>query len=131
VTTQTPEPDAAPQLSALEQALSQALSSVPREQVVKCVISALPAAVFVDDSARLHSGRVRKVSVSMPEELAEAVRVRTGAGGFSRYVTEAVDRELRRDLLGDLIADLEASFGPVSTELLDEVAAEWPDTETE
>ena len=67
----------------------------------------------------------------MPEQLAEAVRARTGAGGFSRYVTEAVDRELRRDLLGDLIEELEAEFGPVSQELLDEAALEWPDFETE
>jgi hypothetical protein len=131
VSADSPERDNPPQLSALEQALKQALDSVPRDQVVRCVVSALPAAVFIDESARLHGGRVRKVSVSMPEELAEAVRSRTGAGGFSRYVTDAVDRELRRDLLGDLIEELEAAYGPVSDELLDEAAAEWPDTETE
>ena len=92
------------QLSALEQALRQALDSVPRDQVVKCIVSVLPTVVFVGESGRLHSGKVRKVSVSMPEELAEAVRARTGAGGFSRYVTEAVDREIRHDLLDELIA---------------------------
>jgi hypothetical protein len=131
VSTEIPDPDAAPQLSALEQALRQALGSIPREQVVKCVISVLPATVFVDESARLHGGRVRKVSVSMPEALAEAVRARTGAGGFSRYVTEAVDREIRHDLLGDLIEELEAAHGPVPQKLLDEAASEWPDFETE
>jgi len=67
----------------------------------------------------------------MPEELAEAVRSRTGAGGFSRYVTEAVDREIRHDLLGELIDDLEAKYGPVSQELLDEASREWPDYEDE
>jgi hypothetical protein len=67
----------------------------------------------------------------MPEALAEAVRARTGAGGFSRYVTEAVDREIRHDLLGDLIEELEAAHGPVPQELLDEAAREWPDFETE
>ena len=117
------------QLSALEQALRQALSSVPREQVVKCIVSVLPTEVFVGESARLHSGKVRKVSVSMPEELAEAVRARTGAGGFSRYVTEAVDREIRHDLLGELIDELEAEYGPVPQELLDEARGEWPDFE--
>jgi hypothetical protein len=130
MTAENSEASSPPQISALEQALEQALDSVPRDQVVRCVASALPAAVFVDDSAPLHSGRVRKVSVSMPEELAEAVRARTGAGGFSRYVTEAVDRELRRDLFGDLVEELEAMYGPVSQELLDEAAREWPDTET-
>lgn len=131
MSTESPDPEAAPQLSALEQALKQALGSVPRDQVVKCVVSVLPATVFVDESARLHGGRVRKVSVSMPEALAEAVRARTGAGGFSRYVTEAVDREIRHDLLGDLIEELEATHGPVPQELLDEAAREWPDFETE
>jgi hypothetical protein len=131
VSADNPGRDRSPQISALEQALKQALDSVPRDQVVKCVVSALPAAVFIDDSTRLHGGRVRKVSVSMPEELAEAVRARTGAGGFSRYVTDAVDRELRRDLLGDVIEELEAIYGPVSQELLDEAALEWPDAEPE
>ncbi len=120
-----------PELSVLEQALRQALESVPRDQVVKCVMSVLPATVFIDESARLHGGRVRKVSVSMPEELAEAVRARTGSGGFSRYVTEAVDREIRHDLLGELIDELEAIHGPVPQELLDEARREWPDYEAE
>jgi len=117
------------QLSVLEQVLRQALSSVPRDQVVKCILSVLPTEVFVGESARLHSGKVKKVSVSMPEELADAVRARTGAGGFSRYVTEAVDREIRHDLLGELIDELEAEYGPVPQELLDEARREWPDFE--
>ena len=126
-----PDPDAAPQLSALEQALTQALDLVPRDQVVRCVMSVLPVNVFVDESARLHGGRVRKVSVSMPEALAEAVRARTGAGGFSRYVTEAVEREIMHDSLGDLIEELEAEYGPVPQERLDKAAREWPDFEPE
>src|SRR5579871_4401309 len=122
-----PGPDAPPQLSALEEALRQALVSVPRDQVVKCVLSALPANVFVDENARLHGGRVRKVSVSMPEALADAVRARTGAGGFSRYVTDAVEREMRHDLLGELIAELEAEFGPVPQDVREQTRREWPD----
>src|SRR5215472_5577889 len=118
-------------LSALEQALRRALAAVPRDQVVKCIVSVLPAAVFIGEAARPHGGKVRKVSVSMPEELAEAVRSRTGAGGFSRYVTDAVDREIRRDLLHELIEELEAEYGPVPRELLDEASREWPDYETE
>ncbi len=125
------EPDTAPELSALELAIRRALDSVPRDQVVKAIVSVLPASVFIEDSGRLHSGKVRKVSVSMPEELAEAVRARTGAGGFSRYVTEAVDREIRHDLLGELIDELEAQYGPVPQELLEEARREWPDFEEE
>ena len=121
----------APELSALEQALRRALDSVPRDQVVKCIVSVLPARVFVDESARPHGGKARKVSVSMPEELAEAVRARTGSGGFSRYVTEAVDREIRHDLLGELIEEFETIHGPIPQELLDDASREWPDYETE
>lgn len=132
------EPDRAAQaadsvaaLSELEQALRRALGSAARDQVIRCVVSVLPVSIFVDESARLHSGRVRKVSVSMPEELAEAVRIRTGSGGFSRYVTEAVEREIGHDLLGDLISELESEHGPVSQELLDEASREWPDYEAD
>jgi hypothetical protein len=125
------EADTAPELSALELSLRRALDSVPRDQVVKCIVSVLPASVFIEDSGRLHGGKARKVSVSMPEELADAVRARTGAGGFSRYVTEAVDREIRHDLLGELIDELEAQYGPVPQELLEEARREWPDFEEE
>ena len=125
------EADTAPELSALELSLRRALDSVPRDQVVKCIVSVLPASVFIEDSGRLHSGKVRKVSVSMPEELTEAVRTRTGAGGFSRYVTEAVEREIRHDLLGDLIEELEAEYGPVPPEVREQTRREWPDYEEE
>jgi hypothetical protein len=124
-------PEVPSQLSALERALRQALDSLPRDQVVKCIVSVLPTSVLLEESGSLHGGKVRKVSVSMPEELAEAVRARTGAGGFSRYVTEAVDREIKHDLLGELIAELEAEYGPVPQKLLDEARREWPDFEEE
>lgn len=98
---------------------------------MKCIVSVLPTTVPLDESARLHGGRVRKVSVSMPDELAEAVRARTGAGGFSRYVTEAVEREIRHDLLGELIGELEAEHGPVPAEVRAQTRREWPDYEKE
>jgi hypothetical protein len=113
-------------LSALEEALRHALASAPRDQVVKCVVAALPAEVLVDQTARMH-GKVKKVSVSMPEELADAVRTRTGAGGFSRYVTEAVSREIRHDLLGELLDEFEAEHGPIPEELIEQARREWPD----
>src|SRR5215469_2361285 len=96
-------------LSALEEALRQALASLPRDRVVKCLATTLPAEVLIDESARLH-GKVRKVSVSMPEELADAVRARTGAGGFSRYVTDYVQ---------------------VDEKLVEQARRAWPDHEEE
>jgi hypothetical protein len=119
--------DRAQVLSALEDALRQALASMPRDQVVRCIATALPVEVLVDESARLHESKVRKVSVSMPEELTDAVRARTGPGGFSRYVTEAVSREIRHDLLGELLDEFEAEYGPVPEELLEQARREWPD----
>jgi hypothetical protein len=123
------EPNESPALSALELALRRALDSIPRDQVVRTIMSALPVSVFIQDTGVLHSSKVKKVSVSMPEDLAEAVRARTGAGGFSRYVSEAVEREIRHDMLGELIEELEAEYGPVPQELLDEARREWPDFE--
>jgi hypothetical protein len=123
--------EAAEALSALEAALRQALASAPRDQVVKCIAAALPAEVFLDRSARLHESKVRKVSVSMPEELADAVRARTGAGGFSRYVTDAIQEQVRLDLLDDLVAEFEAEHGPIPEELVREAMREWPDYEDE
>jgi len=115
-------------LSALEEALRQALAAVPRDQIVKCIAAALPAEVLVDESARLH-GKVRKVSVSMPEELADAVRARTGAGGFSRYITEVVEREIRHERLGELLDELEAEYGPVPPEIREQTRRMWPNYE--
>jgi Arc/MetJ-type ribon-helix-helix transcriptional regulator len=120
---------AAEALSALEAALRQALTSAPRDQVVKCIAAALPAEVFLDQSARLHESKVRKVSVSMPEELADAVRARTGAGGFSRYVSEVVEREIRHERLGELLDELEAEYGPVPPEIREQTRRMWPNYE--
>jgi len=126
---QTSDPAVA--LSALEEALRQALESAPRDQVVKCIATVLPAAVFIDESAKLHAGKVRKVSVSMPAELAEAVRARTGTGGFSRYVTDAVQEQVRLDLLDDLSAELQAEFGPFDEDQVKQAMKLWPDYEDE
>ena len=63
----------------------------------------------------------------MPEDLTAAVRERTGPGGFSRYVTEAVERRFRHDRLGDLLAALDAEFGPVPPEVLQWAERQWPD----
>ena len=123
------EPRPAQALSALEEALRQALASVPRDQVVKCIATALPAEVFLDQGARLHESKVRKVSVSMPEDLADAVRARTGAGGFSRYITEVVEREIRRERLGELLDELEAEYGPVPPEIRQQTRRMWPNYE--
>lgn len=133
----TPEPDQprpGQPLSALEDALRRALESCSREQVLDRVVTVLPSARSggrgVAPKPGLH-GAVQKVSVSLPSELTEAIRARTGPGGFSRYVTDAVQERIRLDLLRDLLDELEAEYGPVDAEGVREAMAEWPDYETE
>jgi hypothetical protein len=134
-----PEPETDPlelriqAVSALEKALGEALAIVPLDEVLHRVTVMLPKAPVEIDTgpgSRFH-GRVQKVSVSMPEELTAAVRERTGPGGFSRYVTEAVEERLRLERLDELSAYLEAKYGPVPEELIQEAMREWPDYEAE
>jgi hypothetical protein len=121
-------------LSALEEALRRALNSASREQIIQRVIHTLPGPPPADRPERVTSGlhgKAAKVSVSLPTDLTEAVRARTGAGGFSRYVTEAVQERVRLDLLAELSAELTAEFGPVDDELIRQAMAEWPDYQHE
>jgi Arc/MetJ-type ribon-helix-helix transcriptional regulator len=74
-----------------------------------------------------YAGPARKVSVSMPEDLAAAVQQRVGRGKFSQYVSEAVTRQLELDLLDELSALLAAEHGPVPEEYLAEARTAWPD----
>lgn len=90
------------------------------------------ATVRARESARgnqLALGRARKVSVSLPEELTATVQQRVGKGEFSRYVTDAVARQLELDLLAELADLLDAEHGPVPEEYLAEAGAAWPDAE--
>jgi Arc/MetJ-type ribon-helix-helix transcriptional regulator len=73
-----------------------------------------------------YSGAAHKVSVSMPADLTAAVQQRVGRGKFSQYVTEAVSRQLERDLLTELSELLAAEHGPVPEKYLAEARAAWP-----
>jgi hypothetical protein len=123
-------------LGALERAFDEALSRVPRSYVLSQVMAMFPKVMTPkvtveldgDSLGRFH-GRVQKVSVSMPEDLATAIRERIGPGGFSRYVTEAVERRFRHDRLGDLLDELDTEFGPVSPEILQWAEQQWPDND--
>ncbi len=117
-------------MSALEEALRRALDLASREQIIQRVVDTVPAPPSADRPGRIRSGlqgKAAKVSVSLPTDLTEAVRSRTGAGGFSRYVTEAVQERMRLDLLEELSAELTAEFGPVDDELIRQAVTEWPD----
>lgn len=65
----------------------------------------------------------RKISVTVEEELVDAVQGRVGIRGVSRFVTRAIRHELEREELGELLAALEHTLGPPDEELVAEAAA--------
>ncbi|MFC7220520.1 CopG family transcriptional regulator [Streptomyces polyrhachis] len=61
-----------------------------------------------------------KYSITMPRDVAEAARRRSGPSGLSAYVAAAVARQIERDNLNELIGVAEAEHGPIAD---DEVQA--------
>lgn len=61
-----------------------------------------------------------KYSITMPRDIAEAARTRSGPSGLSAYVAAAVARQIERDNLSELIQVAEAEHGPITD---DEVKA--------
>ncbi|MFJ2111387.1 hypothetical protein ACIOEX_05635 [Streptomyces sp. NPDC087850] len=81
-------------------------------------------------------GPATRVSLSLSEGTAEAIRRRVGKREFSAFIAEAVERELRGQILDEYLADYERRKGPVAEEeqdrarrVFDEVFTEegqWP-----
>jgi hypothetical protein len=67
-----------------------------------------------------------KLSVSVPGELAAAVRKRVGARGLSGFVARALEHELEREGVRALIEDLEETVGPPSKSDLARARKAWP-----
>ena len=118
-------------LSVLEKALRDAIAVAPVDEVLQQVTVMFPTKAVEIDTAQLHKSAphspASKVSVSMPEDLITSIRERTGPGGFSKYVTEAAQRQLRHDLLGELLEELLAEHGPIPDDLMEQARREWPD----
>ncbi|MCL6736768.1 hypothetical protein [Streptomyces neyagawaensis] len=89
-----------------------------------------------ETSYGIGEGPATRVSLSLPEGTAEAIRQRVGKREFSAFITEAVERELRGQILDEYLADYEKRKGPISPDeqerarrIFDEVFAEegqWP-----
>ena len=67
-----------------------------------------------------------KLSVSVPIELAAAVRRRVGARGLSSFVARAMEHELEREQLGSFLAELDTEHGPVAKNALTQARRAWP-----
>jgi hypothetical protein len=67
-----------------------------------------------------------KLSVSVPGELAAAVRKRVGARGLSGFVARAMAHELEREGVAVLLKELEQEFGPPSKAELARARRVWP-----
>lgn len=71
----------------------------------------------------------RKISVSVEEDLVEAMQDRVGARGVSRFVSLAIRHELELAELSDLVAELEEVLGPPDERLMAEAAAAFDQVE--
>jgi hypothetical protein len=67
-----------------------------------------------------------KLSVSVPGELALAVRKRVGPRGLSGFVARALAHELEREGVRVLLAELEQQLGAPSKANLARVRKVWP-----
>lgn len=67
-----------------------------------------------------------KLSVSVPGELADAVRKRVGARGLSGFVARALAHELEREGVGSLLAELEEELGSLSKADMTRARKAWP-----
>jgi hypothetical protein len=67
----------------------------------------------------------RKISVTVEEDLVNALQGRVGSRGVSRFVSRAIRHELEREELGDLLADLEAQLGLPDERFVAEAAASF------
>lgn len=67
-----------------------------------------------------------KLSVSVPQELATAVRRRVGPRGLSGFVARAMAHELEREQLGAFLSELNETNGPVSKSALAKARRVWP-----
>lgn len=69
-----------------------------------------------------------KVSLSIDEEVLAHARDRAGRRELSSYVNEALRRQLQRDRLGDLLAEMEAESGPIPDDMTEEARQIWRGT---
>lgn len=68
---------------------------------------------------------VGKVSLSIDEGLLAEARARAGRRELSSYVNEALRRQLQRDRLTELLAEMEAESGSIPDDVMEEARRLW------
>lgn len=64
---------------------------------------------------------MQKHSITLPTQLSSDVQKRVGKRGFSGYVAAATRRQLERDAIDDLLAEMEAENGEVPPAKIDQI----------
>lgn len=67
-----------------------------------------------------------KVSLTLDSALLKEARGRAGRRGLSAYVDSALRRQLQRERIRKLLADLDTEFGPAQRDVIEKVRREWP-----
>ncbi|GMV17059.1 MAG: hypothetical protein AMXMBFR56_52830 [Polyangiaceae bacterium] len=67
-----------------------------------------------------------KLSVSVPSDLAKAVRRRVGPRGLSGFVARAIAHELEREQLGAFLVELDRDLGSLPKATLSSARRAWP-----
>jgi hypothetical protein len=68
-----------------------------------------------------------KLSVSVPDALAKAVRRKVGVRGLSSFVARAMAHELEREQLGSYLAEMDRDLGSVPKKVLAVARSAWPE----
>jgi len=66
----------------------------------------------IEDQLAPFGGPHETIAASIPKKMAKAVREMVGARGFSKFVADALAREVVRRHRNELIAVMEAESGP-------------------
>ena len=70
---------------------------------------------------------VEKVSLSLDREIVAKARRIAGPRGLSALVNDALRLRLQQERLRALLADMDAEFGPVRPQDMEDARKTWPD----
>ena len=74
-------------------------------------------------------GRVVKLSISLPAELAEELRRQAGPGRVSSFIEQAIARRLENTNLRRILDEMDEEYGPVPEEMILEARRQFDDLE--